>query len=199
MCFHTKQSKEAVKLEKEYNAKFLNKDIFIPSNYYNGFTFPKTPIITNENTSSIQMINWGLVPNWANSDWDKKHTLNARVETIDERPSFKYITDNRCIVIVDGFFEWQHRGSQKIKYEIGFNNELFAFAGLYDINDNYKSYTIITTEAKGIMRKIHNTKLRMPLALKTTAQIRNWLDGNDEEGAFDFTTVPLDTIQPTLF
>jgi len=90
-------------------------------------------------------------------------------------------------------------GNQKIKYEIGFNNELFALAGLFDVNGSYKSHTIITTEAKGVMREIHNTKLRMPIALKTTFQVNNWLDGNDEVGSFDFTTVPLDTIQPTLF
>lgn len=199
MCYHTKQSKSAQPIESRFKATFEDVDSFLSTNHYNGFDFPKTPVITNENISKIQMINWGLLPHWANSDWNKTYTLNARIETINEKPAFKDYTDNRCIILVDGFFEWQHHGKEKIKYEIGFDNQLFAFAGLFSENNSNKTYSILTTEAKGIMREIHNSKLRMPVALKTDEEIKNWLSENELVPRFDFTTIPLDTIQPTLF
>ena len=187
MCFFFKQTEEAQALENRFNAKIKDKENFSTSSYFNGFTYPKTPIITNENTEIIQLVNWGLMPYWAKQDWNKSYTLNARIETLTEKPSFKNIIQNRCIVIVNGFYEWQHRGKTKTKYEIGFDNELFAFAGLFDINNGYKSYTIITTEAKGIMREIHNSKLRMPVSLKSDKQMHNWLNGNKEFGNWEFT------------
>ncbi|WP_179318810.1 SOS response-associated peptidase [Winogradskyella helgolandensis] len=199
MCFHSKQSKKAQQIENKFNAKFETNNDFAPTNHYNGFNFPKTPLITNDDSTTIQMLNWGLVPQWANQNWNKSYTLNARIETIEDKPAFKDVIENRCIILVDGFYEWQHVGKQKIKYEIGFENELFAFAGLYSEFENIKTYTIITTEAKGIMREIHNTKLRMPIALKEDIEIENWLVKKEVKPRFDFTAIALDQIQPTLF
>ncbi len=121
----------------------------------------------------------------------KKYTLNVRLVTISEKPDFKQYTENRCI----GFYEWQHRGKEKIKFEIGFNNQLFAFAGLYTDN----TYTIITTEAKGIMREIHNTKLRMPFSLKTESDMQRWLNNKEVAPQYNFTTTQLDFTHSTLF
>lgn len=199
MCFQSKQSKKAQQIEHRFNAKFENVDEFKPSSHYNGFQFPKTPVITNQNQNNIEMVHWGLVPEWANQDWNKSYTLNARVETLEEKPAFRNYLDNRCIILVDGFFEWQHRGKQKVKYEIGFNNELFAFAGLYSEIEGTKTYTIITTEAQGIMREIHNSKLRMPIALKTDNELQNWLEKKELKPRTDFTALPLEPIQQTLF
>tara|TARA_R110001592_G_scaffold141264_2_gene362676 strand:- start:5087 stop:5512 length:426 start_codon:yes stop_codon:yes gene_type:complete len=141
------------------------------------------------------MSNWGLIPDWANEDWKRNYTLNARIETLSEKSAFKQYTENRCIILVDGFYEWQHKGKEKIKFDIGFNNQLFAFAGLYS-ND---TYTIVTTEAKGIMREIHNTKLRMPFSLKTDDNFNNWLNVEEVYPRYDFTTNQLGFTQPTLF
>lgn len=199
MCFHSKQSKTAQQLENRFKAKFEPNHNFTPTNHINGFNFPKTPVITNEDVNTIQMINWGLVPYWANENWNKTYTLNARLETLEEKPAFRDVTENRCIILVDGFYEWQHIGKQKIKYEIGFSNELFAFAGLFSEYKNSKTYAIITTEAKGIMREIHNTKLRMPIALKDDLEIQNWLTKKQVKPRYDFTAIALDQIQPTLF
>ncbi|MEL4306911.1 SOS response-associated peptidase [Joostella sp. CR20] len=199
MCFHSKQSKKAQQVEKRFKAKFKNEQEFSPTRHYNGFNFPKTPIITRQDVDTIEMVQWGLVPEWANNDWNKTYTLNARLETINEKPAFKDSLENRCIILVDGFYEWQHRGSQKIKYEIGFNDELFAFAGLYSEFENNKSYTILTTEAMGVMREIHNSKLRMPVALKTDIELKDWLENSKLNPRADFSTNPLDFIQPTLF
>jgi putative SOS response-associated peptidase YedK len=199
MCFHSKQSKAAQTIENKFNAKFENAKLYEPSLHYNGFDFPKTPIITNEDSSVIQMVNWGLLPHWANADFDKTNTLNARLESLNDKKSFRNITENRCIVLVDGFYEWQHIGKQKLKYEIGFNNELFAFAGLFDSNNSTKTYTIITTEAEGIMVDIHNSKLRMPFALKTDIDFENWLTCRNVKPFFDFTTNPKVFKQISLF
>lgn len=199
MCFHSKQSKKAQQIEHRFKATFENIDLFQPTSHYNGFDFPKTPIIINENTSKIQMCNWGLVPTWAKEDFNKTFTLNARIETLSEKSAFKNVINNRCIILVDGFYEWQKRGSQKIKYEIGFNNELFALAGIFSEKENHITYSILTTEAQGIMREIHNTKLRMPMALYSDTEISDWLNGNEMTPNFDFTASPKYDIQGELF
>lgn len=195
MCFHSKQSKKAQQIENRFKATFKELNLFNPTEQYNGFEFPKTPIITNQDNTKIEMYYWGLVPDWANKDWDKTYTLNARIETLNEKPAFKNYLNNRCIILVDGFYEWKQQGKQKIKYEIGFNNELFAFAGLF-INN---TYTIITAEAKGVMREIHNTKLRMPVALLDDTEINQWLNENKLNQRFDFSTKALDNFQGSLF
>ena len=103
------------------------------------------------------------------------------------------------MIIVNGFYEWQHINNSKIKYEIGFQDSLFALAGLYDQNENAKTYTIVTTEAKGIMRKIHNTKLRMPFALQSKNEMDSWLNGDLVQPNYNFTTTPELYQQQTLF
>ena len=146
------------------------------------------------------MLNWGLLPNWANEDWNKTYTLNARIETIHEKASFKGIQNNRCIVLVNGFYEWKKVGASKHKYEINVKDEPFAFAGLYDEYKGLKTYTIITTEAQGIMREIHNTKLRMPLTLTKEEDYHNWLNGKEVRPFYDFNTIALEkNIQTNLF
>lgn len=199
MCFHSKQSKMAQQIEHRFKANFEALDLFKPSTHYNGFNFPSTPIITKNNTTTIEMANWGLVPDWAKQDWNKTYTLNARIETLTEKPAFKNYLENRCIVLVDGFYEWKQLGKQKIKYEIGFDNQLFAFAGIYTVVNNIKTYSIITTEAKGVMREIHNTKLRMPVSLLEDKEIDLWLNDNTLNPRFDFTAQALDNFQGSLF
>ena len=195
MCFFQKLDKKPEKIEKKFNAQFQFFDAYQPKSIINGFDFPKTPVIKNTDKFTIEMLQWGLVPEWANEDWNKAFTLNARVETLEEKPAFKNVTQNRCLVITNGFYEWQHHGKVKTKFEIGFDDDLFAFGGIYDQD----TYSIVTTEAKGIMREIHNTKLRMPIALKTEEEIQAWLNGEKIEGRYDFSTTNIDPLQLSLF
>jgi putative SOS response-associated peptidase YedK len=199
MCYQTKITKKREKLEEHFRAKLLEQDDFIPNSVFKAFDFPKTPIITNENPELIRLYQWGLIPNWADENWNRNFTLNARIETLDQKRSFKNIVDNRCLILVNGFYEWQHVNNSKIKYEIGFNDELFALAGLYNENKTKNTYTVITTEAKGIMRTIHNTKLRMPFALKDKNDMQAWLHGDDIKPIYNFTTIPDLLKQQTLF
>lgn len=187
MCFHSKQSKSAQELQNRFKAKFKNDTLFQPT-IYNGFQFPKTPVITNKQTDIIQLFDWGLIPFWAKDDSIKKMTLNCKIETAHQKPSFRNVINNRCLVLADGFYEWQwldEKGKQKQKYELTLpENEAFAFAGLYSewldksTGELRNTYTIITTEANQLMSKIHNTKKRMPVIIATDNE-QDWLHGHD--------------------
>lgn len=184
MCFHTIQSKLAKQVEKRFNARIKEANLFKPQTHINGFDFPKTPVIIDENPTEILHYNWGLIPSWAKEDTIKKMTLNARIETLDEKPSFRNSVNKRCLVIANGFYEWQWhdtKGKNKTKYEIGIGNEdLFAFAGVYsewkdDVSGEVRNtYSIVTTEANELMSEIHNIKKRMPIVLKPEDEIK-WL------------------------
>jgi putative SOS response-associated peptidase YedK len=184
MCFHIIQSKLAKQVEKRFKAKIREPHLFKPQNHINGFDFPKTPIITNENPEIIEHYNWGLIPHWAENEDIKAMTLNAKIETLEEKPSFREAVNNRCLIIANGFYEWQwqdSKGKNKIKYEMGIeNNELFTFAGLYSFWSDKQTgkirntYTIITTDANPLMAEIHNIKKRMPIILHPEDELK-WL------------------------
>lgn len=174
---------------------------FEPSGDYNGFSYPQTPVITNNAPDSIQLFQWGLLPNWVSDIDFRKNTLNAKIETIHEKPSFKNVVSQRCLVLVDGFYEWQWldaKGKQKQKYFITMPDEdTFAFAGLWN-NWLHRStgliiptYSILTTEANEQMSIIHNSKKRMPMILKKEEE-RAWLEGFSVSPKRDF---PLLTIK----
>ncbi len=187
MCFHSKQSKSAIELQHRYHAQFEDEARLQPS-VYNGFQYPSTPIITNLKPHLFQFFNWGLIPFWAKDDNIKKMTLNAKIETIYEKPSFRNVVNNRCLIIADAFYEWQwldEKGKTKQKFEMTLpNHESFAFAGLWSewvdksIGEKINTYTILTTEANVLMSQIHNTKRRMPIILSTDSE-REWLNGKD--------------------
>lgn len=187
MCYHTEQTKLKLEVESRFKAKIKDVEKFKPTQHFNGFDFPLTPIIIDENPSEIVHYNWGLIPSWAKDDSIQKMTLNARIETVDEKPSFKNSVNKRCLVIANGFYEWQWhdtKGKNKTKYQIGIGNDnLFAFAGLYsqwtdkNTGEIKDTYTIVTTEANPLMAEIHNIKKRMPIILKPEDEIK-WLQHN---------------------
>ncbi|MCA0931853.1 SOS response-associated peptidase [Lutimonas saemankumensis] len=199
MCYQTKITKKKEEIQRQFDARISGLDEFDPSEVIKAFDFPKTPVITDEDPKLIQLYQWGLIPYWADESWNRQYTLNARIETLEEKPSFKNITNNRCLIIVNGFYEWQHINGSKIKYDIGFNNELFALAGLYDHCSDTKTYAVVTTEAQGVMREIHNTKLRMPFALYDQDEMQAWLNCKDVKPRYDFTTNPGLYQQQSLF
>lgn len=199
MCYHFKQTKDSKRVEKRFKAVISEPESFSPSQHYNGFDYPQTPVILNHSPEWIEMGSWGLQPEWANGDWNKNYGLNARIETLNERPAFKDAYHNRCLIIVDGFFEWKHIGKQRIKYDIGFNDELFALGGIYTEIDGAYSYAIVTTEAQGVMREIHHHKLRMPFALQTEEEFDLWLNAEEFTPRFDYSALALDDIQTSLF
>ena len=189
MCFHFKlfKSKEAFKTN-----DLKGRPV---KGIYNGFSHPNINVVTDENPKDLQHFMWGLIPSWAKDDDIKKYTLNARYETIKTKPSFK--NAKRCLIFADGFYEWKwldKQGKKKQKYLIEFpNSELFSFAGLYDqwidkqTGEIINSCSIVTTEAKGIMREINNSKMRMPLVIENN-QMDDWLENKDIHLFYTFKT-----------
>ena len=188
MCFHSRQSKSAQQLQNRFKATLAINSQYDINVVNNGFTHPKNPIITNKDSQTIQLFNWGLIPHWAKDSTIRKNTLNARIETIYEKPSFRDAAKNRCLVLVDGFYEWQwldDKGKKKQKYLITLpDDEAFAFAGLWNewtdkaTGEIIKTYTILTTEANQLMQEIHNSQKRMPVILPKNNEME-WLAGND--------------------
>lgn len=186
MCFFIQQKAPIKMVEERFNARVENPDAFLQSDYINGFAHLNSPIII-DNTPEIISTNfsWGLLPSWSKDLDFRKNTLNARIETVDEKASFKNITSNRCLIIATGFFEWRwmdDKGKTKIKYEIhNQEQEIFCFAGLYNkgvnpqTGDVLNSFTMITTHANPTMEYIHNHKKRMPVMLNKKDEM-NWLN-----------------------
>lgn len=187
MCFHSKQSKEAQELEKRFRAKFDRGTSYTPATY-NGFQHPSTPVITHLHPDKIQLYHWGLIPFWAKDNTIRKNTLNAKIETIHEKPSFRNVVNNRCLVLADAFYEWQwldEKGKYKQPYELSLpHHEVFAFAGLWSewidktTGEVVPTYTILTTAANSLMQEIHNTKMRMPVIVAADAE-QQWLQGKE--------------------
>ena len=127
---------------------------------------------------------WGLIPHWAKDPGIGSRMINARAETVAEKPAFRdALRRRRCLVLADGFFEWQRTDRAKRPMRIVMRSgEPFAFAGLWSVwkdpnGNRVPSCAIITTEANGLLRPIHD---RMPVILARDAE-EFWLDG----GAID--------------
>src|SRR5947209_15306602 len=112
---------------------------------------------------------WGLVPRWADDPSIGNKLINARSETITEKPSFREaFLRRRCLVPVDGFYEWARRGERKRPYYFRMNDgEPFAIAGLWEMweggDEPLETCTLLTTEANALLGGIHN---RMPVILR---------------------------------
>lgn len=177
MCFHTKLDTNKTKLEK---ALKVNVNVEMPMGDFNGFVHPACPIVSNIAPNELSIGTWGLLPNWGNADFKRVNTLNARIETLQEKPSFKNYISNRCIIPITSFYEWQWldgKGKRKQKYAIGVEEDaIFCLAGIYTMVNGILTYTIVTTAANTLMASIHNTKKRMPVILSPENKAL-WLQG----------------------
>jgi putative SOS response-associated peptidase YedK len=139
-------------------------------------------IVREDNTTRYESMRWGLVPHWAKDDHGTKPLINARAETVSDKPSFKTpFRRHRCLIPASGFYEWKRNGTQKTPYYIQPADEQpICFAGLWDRwnkQDGSKlhSFSIITTTANEIVKPIHD---RMPVILNESDEAL-WL--NTEE------------------
>lgn len=184
MCFHYALTKEKAEIEIQLGVTW--DDEWVPVYHASGFTFLKMPVITQKQPGSVQLFNWGLVPHWvktkADADKLKAQTLNARSETVFEKPSFRsYIPNNRCLVLADGFYEWMDFQKKKYPHFIQLKDrQLFCFAGIYSTwvdkttGELINSFSILTTDANPMMEKIHNLKKRMPVIVPPSGY-KKWL------------------------
>ena len=175
MCYHTSTAKE------EELKEFLGQGYTIEDyhQYYHvtGFSHPLLPVATNLQPKVIQPVEWGLIPSWIKDEKAAKEislkTLNAKSETIFSLPSFRdSIVKRRCLIFVNGFFEWEHQGKEILPYFIYMKeHKPCAFGGIWSQWTNketaelHTTCSIITTPANELMAKIHNKKKRMPLIM----------------------------------
>lgn len=159
-------------------------EFIIPSQASPRFNIaPTQPVLVlpNDTTNKADFFVWGLIPSWAKDPEIGSRLINARAETLAEKPSFRSAYKyHRCLIFSDGFFEWQVNPSSKSKvphYIRLKSGKPFAFAGLWEHwqspdGSEIKSTTIITTSPNELMASIHN---RMPVILSRHAYAQ-WLD-----------------------
>ncbi|NLO21059.1 MAG: SOS response-associated peptidase [Syntrophomonadaceae bacterium] len=148
---------------------------------YNVAPTQEVPVVMQgQNRRELKPMRWGLIPYWTGEGKKGKPLINARVESIGEKPSFKNsFRHRRCIIPCNGYFEWQKEPGGKLPYRIMQQGvELFGLAGLWDqwmdaTGQEILSFAIITTEAAEAVRAIHQ---RMPYIL-SREQEKMWLEG----------------------
>jgi putative SOS response-associated peptidase YedK len=154
---------------------------YIPS--YNVAPTQNVVIVKKDGTRILTQYKWGLIPSWAKDPGIGHSMINARAETIADKPAFRSSFKNqRCLVVADGFYEWK-KGKVKIPVYIRLKSgKPFGFAGLYSIwkspeGGEIYTCTIITTEANEIVSSIHD---RMP-AIISKEDYDYWLDPNSHD------------------
>jgi len=150
---------------------------------YNIAPSQTVPVITyqeKDKKKKISIMKWGLVPSWTKDS--SYRMINARSETIQEKPSFRSAFQRRrALIPANGFFEWKREENTKTPYFIGMQEmKAFAFAGLWErwVHDNnfLETFTILTTEANELVRPIHD---RMPVIMPEKDYDR-WLNPSTE-------------------
>jgi putative SOS response-associated peptidase YedK len=137
-----------------------------------------------EDDRELTMLRWGLVPFWAKDPSIGNRMINARAETVAEKPSYRAAyRHRRCLVLADGFYEWHTEGGIKRPHYISAaDGQPFAFAALWEnwqskvSDESIQSTTIITTEANEFMSALHH---RMPVVLRSETADR-WLAGDED-------------------
>ncbi len=137
-----------------------------------------------DDSRELTMLRWGLVPFWAKEPSIGNRMINARAETVAEKPSFRAAyRHRRCLILADGFYEWRKETDGKTPYYISLaSGEPFAFAGLWedwhskDTGEALQTTAIITMAANEFMHQLHH---RMPVVLQIDTADR-WLDGDDQ-------------------
>ena len=142
-------------------------------------------------------LRWGLVPHWAADPSVGFKMINARAETVDERPAYRdAFARRRCLVIADGFYEWEKRpGQSKLPWHVtrADGGGAFAFAGLWELwhgadEQALRTCTILTTQANDRLRDVHD---RMPVILTGRDAEAAWLDPGTPLGVLRELLVPL--------
>jgi putative SOS response-associated peptidase YedK len=150
---------------------------------YNAAPTQYLPVILNQGPPAIQLLQWGLVPFWAKDPSIGSRMINARSETLAEKPAFRAaFKQRRCLVLADGFYEWQKTpgGKQPMRIALA-SGEPFALAGLWETWDApdgsaLRTFTIVTGEPNELVAPIHN---RMPAILLPEHEAL-WLDNAAE-------------------
>lgn len=159
-------------------------------------TQPVLTVLERESRRAAKFLQWGLIPSWSK---EPKGIINARVETIDEKPSFKDSFERRrCLIVADGFYEWERNGKISQPYYFQMKDaSAFAFAAIWDRwrydDRSIDSCAIITTTANELLAKIHT---RMPVILGAESYDL-WLDENARSADLKDLLVPFPSEEMT--
>ena len=185
MCGRYSQGVDVSKLMDRFKVVVHNNLLTLPKKY-NIAPSQNAPVIIRQNQEDyLELFRWGLIPSWAKDPSIGNKMINARAESVAEKPSFrKPFKRTRCLVPADSFYEWKldENGRTKTPMRVVLKSrEPFAFAGLWDIwkdpeGKEVRSFTIITTNANKALKSIHD---RMPVILKQDDE-EAWLDQNEE-------------------
>jgi len=148
---------------------------------YNVAPTQDVPVVADANERAVKMMHWGLIPFWAKEKSIGQRMINARSETLAEKPAFRAaFTQRRCLILADGFFEWQKADPKSPKVPMYFqlkDKKPFAFAGLWESwrenpEKEVLSCTIITCLPNELVAQVHN---RMPVILDSQ-HAWDWLE-----------------------
>ncbi len=164
----------------------------MPAPRYNVAPTQNVPVVLNESPEKLSTVQWGLIPSWAKDAAIGAQMINARAETVPEKPAFRAaFKKRRCLVLADGFYEWRKESDGKTKTPMLIrlkSGEPFAMAGLWEVwsapdGQARRTCTIITTTANALVAPTHN---RMPVILPRETEA-DWLD--DTIGALALTAL----------
>jgi putative SOS response-associated peptidase YedK len=181
MCGRFTQTQSVPKIAQEFGVEQVSCELE-PS--YNIAPTQKVAVVITDGVKQLVPVRWGLVPSWAKDISIGSKMINARAETITEKASYRRaFKKRRCLVVADGFYEWQEVGGTKRPVYIRLKSgKPFGFAGLYEVwkspeGEEVTTCTIITTEANDLMRPIHE---RMPVIIPKRDEDK-WLNPNTED------------------
>lgn len=155
---------------------------------YNVAPTQPVAVVPNDGKNKLDFFLWGLIPSWAKDPEIGSRMINARAETLAEKPSFRTaFRRRRCLILADGFYEWRQIPGRKTKIPMYIRLESglpFAFGGLWEAwhspdGSEILSCTIITTPPNSLVQDIHN---RMPLILPEETYSQ-WLDPEEQDPA----------------
>ena len=183
MCGRASLTRNEKELEERFGSTFYTEDIerYNPVPNYNIAPTQNLPVITNSDQAHFNIFKWGLIPFWSKDAKISYKLINSRAETLELNSAFKSaFAKRRCIIPLDGFYEWSLKDKIKKPYRIIKNdNGIFSVAGIWE---NWKSpegqeintFSIITVDANETVARLHN---RMPAILFEDEE-RLWLDDN---------------------
>jgi len=175
MCGRYTLTKPLKAIKKHFEPIILSCD---HNQRYNISPGQNNPVVTMTNSQrELKLMRWGLIPSWIKDIKTTKPLINARSETVHQKPSFRdSFHASRCLIPVDGFLEWKTEGVKKFPYFIFLNQkDIFSFAGIwtkgYKETSPIHTFSILTTQANTVLAPIHE---RMPVIIKPS-DYKKWL------------------------
>jgi len=190
VCFTVSIIAKTHVIEGAIGSLFDDPEEYRPYFHVSGFIHPNLPFITGEDPERITFAEWGLIPRWTKDEEKAAEiqgmTLNARSETVYDKPSFRdAIVKRRGLLPLNGFVEWRREEKVKQPYLVKMQgSEIFTIGCIWEewtnktSGERRRTFSIVTTEANMLMSYVHNVKQRMPVIIPDTDR-EAWLHADD--------------------